>query len=104
MLITLTESALKKLKFLDIKEGKIPRIDADVTGGCGMSVSFKFVVDEPRKNDHIVEYNGIQIGMDRFTLRNLGNMTEVDYTEEKGFIVGDSLSSGTCAIEFNHKY
>ncbi|MBD8007186.1 iron-sulfur cluster biosynthesis family protein [Bacillus norwichensis] len=104
MLITLTESALKKLELLDIKEGKLPRIDADVRGGCGISVSFRFIIDDPRKNDYMVKYNGIKIGIDRFTFRNLGDVTEIDYTEENGFIVGDHFSSGACAIEFNHKF
>lgn len=101
MHITLTEAALKKLEHFDVKEGQIPRIDAEIAGGCGMSVSFKFIVDERRKNDHVIEYNGIRIGMDRFTLRNLDAETQIDYMEEKGFIVGDSFSSGACAIEIN---
>ncbi|GIN21746.1 MAG TPA: hypothetical protein DEO65_19560 [Bacillus bacterium] len=99
MVITLTEAALKKLEIMDIKAGQIPRIDVDITGGCGMSMSYKFIVDEPRRNDHMIEYNGIQIGMDRFTMRNLDDETQIDYTEENGFIIGDSFSSGACAIE-----
>lgn len=101
MVITLTETALKKLEKLEIKEGQIPRIDADISGGCGMSVTFKFIVDEPRKNDRVFEQNGIRIGMDRFTLRNLDEETQIDYSEEHGFMVGESFTSGACAIEVN---
>ena len=43
----LTEAALNKLKEMVFKDEYSPRIDADVAGGCGMTVKFALVVDEP---------------------------------------------------------
>ena len=50
MIITLTEAALSKLKEMVVEEGHSPRIDANVAGGCGVSVAFKLVFDEPRRS------------------------------------------------------
>ena len=100
-MITLTESAVNKLREIELQNGNIPRIDADIIGGCGMSVSFKFVIDEPRKNDTVIKYNEIQIYIDRFTERNLGEETQIDYTDELGFLVGETFYSSDCAIEIS---
>ncbi|RLL47158.1 iron-sulfur cluster biosynthesis family protein [Oceanobacillus piezotolerans] len=101
MVITLTKSALDKLNKTEIKEEQYPRIDADVAGGCGMSVKFKLVFDELRPNDTVIEYDGIQIRIDRFTKRYLDEETQVDYNAEQGFLVGESFESSACAIEFD---
>lgn len=101
MVITLTEAALDKLKAMVFKEEQSPRIDADVAGGCGLSVKFTLVFDEPRRNDLIMEYNGIRIRMDRFTKRYLDIETQIDYTDEHGFLVGESFASSACAIEID---
>ncbi len=101
MVITLTESALNKLKSIQLEEEKFPRIDADMAGGCGVSVSFKLVFDEARPLDSIIEYDGIQIRIDRFTKRYLDEETQIDYTEEDGFIVGEPLAQSACAIVLN---
>ena len=61
MIIKLTEAALNKLKEMVVEEEHSPRIDADIAGGCGMSVKFELVFDEPRRNDTIIEYEDIQI-------------------------------------------
>ncbi|MED3563560.1 iron-sulfur cluster biosynthesis family protein [Bacillus xiapuensis] len=99
MKLKVTDAALDKLKELIETEGKIPRIDADVTGGCGMSVKFSIVFDEPRRNDLCIEMDGIQIRLDRFTKRYLDEEAEIDYLDEQGFLVGDSFTSSACAIE-----
>lgn len=101
MIITLTEAALDQLKAAELKGEQSPRIDADVAGGCGVSVKFTLVFDEPRRNDLIIEYDGIQIRMDRFTKRYLDEETQIDYTDEHGFIVGESFTSSACAIEID---
>ena len=49
-----------------LQEEQSPRIDADVAGGCGMSVKFSLVFDEPRRNDTVIEYDGIQIRIGSF--------------------------------------
>lgn len=101
MIIKMTEAAIHKLKELaGIYEG-IPRIDAEVAGGCGISVKFSILFDEPRRNDLCIEIEGIQLRMDRFTKRYLNEDTEIDYLEEQGFLVGDSFISSACAIELD---
>ncbi|MFD1706767.1 iron-sulfur cluster biosynthesis family protein [Siminovitchia sediminis] len=102
MVIRLTEAAVNKLRNMKMKDGHIPRMDANISGGCGMAVSFKFFIDEKRRNDHVFQYNGIQIAMDRLTLRYLNKDAQVDYNEKSGFIVGEGFSSGACAIESNN--
>lgn len=99
MIITLTEAALGKLKSMEVDQGMIPRIDADMAGGCGISVSFRLIFDAPRKNDTVIEYDGIYIHLDRFTKRNLDEETQIDFNDETGFQVGESFASSACAIE-----
>lgn len=101
MVITLTEAALNRLKEMGLKEEQFPRIDADVAGGCGLSVKFTLVFDEPRRNDIVIEYGGIQIRMDRFTKRYLDEETQIDYIDDHGFLVGESFASSACAIEID---
>jgi Fe-S cluster assembly iron-binding protein IscA len=101
MVITLTQVALDKLKTMDITEERSPRIDADVAGGCGMSVKFSLVFDEERRNDTLIEHEGIQIRIDRFTKRYLEEETQIDYTDERGFLVGESFESSACALEIH---
>lgn len=99
MVITLTRNALHQLKTMELGEGKYPRIDADMSGGCGVSVRFSLIVDEPRRNDTVIEYDSIQIRIDHFTKRYLEEETQIDYSDEHGFFVGESLASSVCAIE-----
>ncbi len=99
MVITLTDAALNKLKGIEVQENRLPRIDADVSGGCGVSVKFSLIFDEPRRNDTVIEYEGTQIRIDRFTKRYMDKETQIDYTDEQEFLVGESLESSACAIE-----
>jgi len=101
MIIKMTEAAIHKLKEMAEINGGIPRIDAEVAGGCGISVKFSILIDEPRRNDLSMEIEGIQLRMDRFTKRYLDEETEIDYQEEQGFLVGDSFISSACAIELD---
>lgn len=99
MMINITEAAKNKLKEMMVNEEQTPRIDAEVTGGCGMSVRFSIVFDEPRRNDLLIEKDGLQIRLDRFTKRYLNEETQIDYRDEYGFLVGESFTSSACAIE-----
>ncbi|MCQ6275941.1 hypothetical protein JMM81_13410 [Bacillus sp. V3B] len=101
MIIELTEAALDKLGEIELREEQSPRIDANVAGGCGVSVKFTLVFDELRRNDIVIEYSGIQIRIDRFTKRYLDEVTQIDYTDEHGFLVGESFASSACAIEID---
>ncbi len=99
MNIKITETAMNKLKEIMLKEERSPRIDADVAGGCGVSVKFSLVFDEPQRNDSNIEYEGIQFRIDRFTQRYLDEETLIDYTNETGFLVGENFEASACAIE-----
>jgi Fe-S cluster assembly iron-binding protein IscA len=96
--IIITAAALEKLKEIVSKEKHSPRIDANIAGGCGISVKFELLFDEPRRNDTVVEYEDIQIQVDPFTKRYLGEATQIDYSVEEGFLVGENFISGDCAI------
>lgn len=98
MMIKMTEAAINKLKEMMANENLNPRIDAEISGGCGISVKFSIVFDEPRQNDLCLEMEGIQIQIDRFTKRYLNEETHIDYSEEQGFVVGESFASSACAI------
>ncbi|WP_226527286.1 iron-sulfur cluster biosynthesis family protein [Metabacillus niabensis] len=100
MVINITEAALEKLQKMEWKKEHAPRIDADVAGGCGLSVKFSLIFDEPRRNDIVVEYGEITLHIDHFTKRYLDNETQISYSEEHHFSVGDSFASSACAIEF----
>ncbi|MGE6612421.1 iron-sulfur cluster biosynthesis family protein [Peribacillus sp. NPDC076916] len=99
--IKITEAAMNKLKEMTCKCAQIPRIDADIAGGCGVSVKFSLLLDEPRRNDVFIEYEGIQLRLDHFTKRYLDEETQIDYKEDCGFIVGEGFASNACAIEIN---
>ncbi|WP_332631734.1 HesB/IscA family protein [Halalkalibacter flavus] len=99
MVITLTDAALNKLKGVEFKKEQSPRIDADVAGGCGVSIKFSLVFDEPRRNDTVIKYEGIQLYIDQFTKRYLDETTQIDYSDEQGFLVGESFESSACSIE-----
>ena len=43
----------------------------------------------------------LKLPIDRFTKRYLDEETQIDYTEENGFIVGESFASSACAIEID---
>lgn len=90
---------MNKLKEMSRKDTQIPRIDADIAGGCGLSVKFSLVLDEPRRNDTIIEYEGVHLRLDLFTKRYLDEQTQIDYLEDHGFIVGERFASSACAIE-----
>lgn len=98
MVITFTEAALEKLQNLEWKREHAPRIDADLAGGCGLSVKFSLIFDEPRRNDIVIKYSGITVHIDRFTRRYLENETQIDYSEEHQFTVGERFASSACAI------
>ncbi|WP_241665079.1 iron-sulfur cluster biosynthesis family protein [Peribacillus simplex] len=47
MIVKITEAAMNKLKEMTRKDAQIPRIDAAIAGGCGVSVKFSLVLDDP---------------------------------------------------------
>lgn len=100
-MIKLSERAAAQLNTRMTEEKYLPRVDADIAGGCGLSVRFTLIFDEPRGNDTVIDCDGIQIRMDRFTKRYLHKETHIDYLEEHGFLIGESFTANGCAIEMN---
>jgi Fe-S cluster assembly iron-binding protein IscA len=101
MFLTLTEAASKQLKTMKLQKEQTPRIDADITGGCGMSIKFMLIIDGPRRNDMLLKYDGFQIRVDQFTKRYLNEEIQIDYKDKEGFLVGESFASSACAFEFD---
>ncbi|OKL37329.1 iron-sulfur cluster biosynthesis family protein [Domibacillus mangrovi] len=99
MRILLTEAAVNKLKASVSNEGKFPRIDANISGGCGLAVNLSIIFDEPRRYDSILENKGVQIRIDHFTKRYLNEEIHIDYTNEQGFLFGERFESGACTAE-----
>ncbi|UAT30684.1 iron-sulfur cluster biosynthesis family protein [Bacillus badius] len=97
--VKLTESARNELNIRLRAEQHFPRIDAEITGGCGLSVKFMLVFDEPRRNDKVVDCGGIPIRIDRFTARYLREEVQVNYTAESGFYAAERFTSSGCAAE-----
>ncbi|SDH98811.1 Fe-S cluster assembly iron-binding protein IscA [Alteribacillus persepolensis] len=98
MAITFSETAREKLRDLTLAEGHVLRIDADMAGGCGISMSCTLKQDEPRRMDKVLECDGISIHIDSFTERYLDSDTHIDYTEEGLIIEGQDFSS-SCSFD-----
>ena len=98
MNIVLTEAARRQLLLSKPNDGRVLRIDAVMSGGCGVSVRLSIVWEEPRRNDTILSLDdALQLHIDRFTERYLEEKTIVDYTEAAGFVFGSGFDAG-CTI------
>ncbi|OES44992.1 iron-sulfur cluster biosynthesis family protein [Domibacillus iocasae] len=98
MKIELTLSARQQLLGWPVTESQVPRIDANLSGGCSLSVHFSLVLDEPRRNDTVIDCgDGVSLYIDRFTDRYMEEETVVDYTDEDGFIFKNSFGS-SCTV------
>lgn len=99
--ITLTEKAVKMIKITREEEG----IDADHGlrvavrgGGCS---GFEYALDfekEPRDNDHVLTYDGLNVYVDGLSARYLQG-TEIDYVmgmQGAGFKFNNPKAAGTC--------
>lgn len=85
MKIRVTQTALEELKTYDIPAGQGIRLDAEMNGGCRSTVDFYLAFDDPRKNDTVVEVEGIPFYIDRFTQRYVGDDLQFDYHPAYGF-------------------
>lgn len=98
--IEITESALKRVKYLLEKRGKSSfgiRIGVRTKGCSGLSYTLEYA-DDRQPMDEIVEKEGVTILIDpKATLFILG--TEMDFVEEKmqsGFIFRNPNEKGRC--------
>lgn len=95
MNIVLTEAARRQLILSKPNDGRVLRIDAVMSGGCGVSVRLSIVWEEPRRNDTILSLgDALQLHIDRFTERYIEEKTIVDYTEAAGFVFGNRFDAG----------
>ena len=69
-------------------------LQADV----GYQLNLRFFLMNHVETIRLLNYEDIQIQIDPFTKRYLGEVTQIDYTDEEGFLVGEIFASGDCAI------
>ncbi|QGH36944.1 hypothetical protein GI584_05845 [Gracilibacillus salitolerans] len=94
-MIHITKEAQQKLLSIELQDGVLPRIDAEVAGGCGLTVNYVFIFDHARRNDTIYQSNGFPIRVDYFTKRYLeGNAPTIDYAD--GFHVINDVEFDSC--------
>ncbi len=105
--LTLTESAVQKVKEMQARDGKEDaglRVDV-VTGGCaGMSYEMRFQKN-PYDNDHILKQEGLQIFVNPQSAVFLNGIS-IDYKDtlkESGFQYHNpnAESSCGCGISFS---
>ncbi|UOQ49375.1 hypothetical protein MUN88_04455 [Gracilibacillus caseinilyticus] len=100
MIITISKKAQKQLRMLKIPDGQLPRIDATLTGGCGLSVIFSLFCDDQRKTDTVLKVNDISFRIDYATKRYLEeDIVYIDYYDQCGFIVGNDYVTNTCSLQ-----
>lgn len=98
MKLRLTDAARQQLTGFTVPENRVLRIDADMKGGCGISVHLSVEAGEPRRHDTTLDCGGgIIFHIDRFTERYLDEEAEIDWTKENGFTIGSSFDSG-CTV------
>jgi uncharacterized protein YqkB len=85
MNIHVTQAALQELKAYEIPVGQGIRLDADMNGGCRSTVDLYLALDDPRKNDTVVETDGFTFYIDRFTQRYVDDNLTLDYDPAYGF-------------------
>jgi iron-sulfur cluster assembly accessory protein len=99
--ITLTPKAVQMVKITREQEGIEESFGLRVAvrgGGCS---GFEYALDfenEPRDNDHVLEYDGLTVFVDALSARYLQGTT-VDYTlgmQGAGFKFINPNASGTC--------
>src|SRR5690242_4409753 len=98
MIISITDFAMNKLQERIVIEEYSPRIDAEIAGGCGLSVKFTLSFDEPRRNDTVTEYKGVKFLIDHFTKRYLDEEVHINFSNEYGFLIAERFASSACAL------
>lgn len=67
---------------MHFSDSYLPRIDAQISGGCGMGVRYLFTFDQPRKIDTTVTIDNIPIQIDYTTKRYLEDeQVTIDYRD-----------------------
>jgi len=87
MRIELTETARVTLASLAAAGKERPlRINGELVGGCGMTVEYSLVWDDPLPQDELHEKEGLCFLLDRETKEFIGaEQLTIDYRENQGF-------------------
>ncbi|MBI3635613.1 MAG: iron-sulfur cluster assembly accessory protein [Candidatus Rokubacteria bacterium] len=108
-MVTLTETAAKKIGDLRLEEGKPEwglRVRV-VGGGCsGMSYELGWE-DEPATGDEIVEANGIKVFIDKASAQYLAG-SEIDFVDNNmmgaGFAINNPNVKSSCGCGQSHRF
>src|SRR5438067_10681044 len=98
-MIQVTPKAIEKIKKTFESEGVAGGLRLGVLGGgcSGLSYQFKFDI-KPRPNDHVFEFDGVQIYVDPKSILYLHGMT-LDYKEtlmQSGFVFENPNAKKSC--------
>lgn len=99
-MITLTDSAMKKVKDLLLQQGN-PNfgLRVGISGGGCAGLSYKFSFDEkPAENDKVLEYQGVKIFVDPRSYLYLNGL-EIDYHSDlmsSGFTFNNPNAKSSC--------
>ncbi|WP_139488784.1 iron-sulfur cluster biosynthesis family protein [Brevibacillus dissolubilis] len=87
MNIEIKESAALKLKAAaKPSEDKIVRILGEIVGGCGMTVEYSLVWDEPAANDRLIEGEGFTLAIDPETEGYMDTSgVKLEYYDNQGY-------------------
>jgi len=108
-MVTMTETAAKKVSELRLEEGKPEwglRIRV-VGGGCsGMSYELGWE-DEQAAEDSVVETNGIKVYIDQFSAPYLSG-SEIDFVDNNmmgaGFAINNPNVKSSCGCGQSHRF
>ena len=108
-MVTMTETAAKKVSELRLEEGKPEwglRIRV-VGGGCsGMSYELGWE-DEQTADDSVVETNGIKVYIDQFSAPYLTG-SEIDFVDNNmmgaGFAINNPNVKSSCGCGQSHRF
>jgi len=107
MEVQLTEKAVAKVQNFKASAAenadKVFRIYVEGGGCSGFQYGFSF--DEPREDDHVVEYGSVKVVVDPFSAPYI-QASVIDYVESlmnSGFVVTNPNSKNTCGcgMSFN---
>jgi len=108
-MVTMTETAAKKVSELRLEEGKPEwglRIRI-VGGGCsGMSYELGWE-DQPAEGDDVIEEHGIKVFIDKHSAPYLSG-SEIDYVENNmmgaGFAIKNPNVKSSCGCGQSHRF
>jgi iron-sulfur cluster assembly accessory protein len=97
--LTVTESAVAKLKDLIAKEGSEAQgLRVRVRGGGCSGYEYQLAFDSPREGDQVIEQDGVKVVIDPKSLLFLAG-SEIDFQDGltgAGFAIKNPNSKGSC--------